>query len=177
MAAGFLMGIARLKPGVTAAGRRRSRGAQPAVSRGASRAARTPTRRRGSYATPLQERLVTRNPVDPADSGRRGRAGAADRVRQRREPDAGAGHGARQGDRGARRAGRRAARDLPANFWCESLLLAAAGAVCGIVIAEWGVSLLVARGADLPGFQPIRVDLPVLASAWHVAARRACCSA
>src|SRR5581483_6861687 len=45
----------------------------------------------------------------------------------------------------------------------ESLLLAAAGAVCGVVLAQWGVDVIVKQNAfDLPGFQPIRVDLPVL---------------
>jgi putative ABC transport system permease protein len=45
----------------------------------------------------------------------------------------------------------------------ESVLLSAAGAVCGILLADWGVSLLSAsNSAGLPGFQPIRVDLPVL---------------
>ena len=44
----------------------------------------------------------------------------------------------------------------------ESLLLAAAGAVCGIVLADWGVSLLSAS-AGLPRFQTLHVDLPVLA--------------
>jgi putative ABC transport system permease protein len=46
----------------------------------------------------------------------------------------------------------------------ESLLLAGAGAVLGTLLASWGVELLVqAAGGALPGFQPVRVDLPVLA--------------
>ena len=46
----------------------------------------------------------------------------------------------------------------------ESLLLAMAGAALGVVLASWGVSLLAnSSQATLPGFQPIRVDLPVLA--------------
>ncbi len=45
----------------------------------------------------------------------------------------------------------------------ESLLLSMAGAVVGGMLADWGVSLLGhAGGINLPGFQPIRVDLPVL---------------
>jgi putative ABC transport system permease protein len=45
----------------------------------------------------------------------------------------------------------------------ESVLLAMAGAVAGVLLADWGVSLLgQASGVNLPGFQPIRVDLPVL---------------
>ncbi len=47
----------------------------------------------------------------------------------------------------------------------ESLLLAIAGAVLGTLLAAWGVEWLVKAdaGANLPGFQPIRVDLFVLA--------------
>ena len=43
----------------------------------------------------------------------------------------------------------------------ESLLLALAGAVLGILLAAWGVEWLVKAdaGNNLPGFQPIRVDL------------------
>ncbi|MEO8372891.1 MAG: ABC transporter permease, partial [Candidatus Solibacter sp.] len=46
----------------------------------------------------------------------------------------------------------------------ESVVLAAAGAAAGILIAAWGVEWLVKAdaGANLPGFQPIRVDLAVL---------------
>ena len=45
----------------------------------------------------------------------------------------------------------------------ESVLLAMAGAVVGAMLADWGVSLLGQTGGlNLPGFQPIRVDLPVL---------------
>ena len=46
----------------------------------------------------------------------------------------------------------------------ESLVLAMAGAVGGVLLAQWGVALLVkSSGANLPGFQPIRVDFTVLA--------------
>ena len=47
----------------------------------------------------------------------------------------------------------------------ESLLLAIAGAVLGTLLAAWGVEWLVKAdaGTNLPGFQPIRVDLFVLA--------------
>ena len=44
----------------------------------------------------------------------------------------------------------------------ESLLLSGAGAVLGALLAKWGVALL-AADADLPNFQAVRVDLPVLA--------------
>lgn len=45
----------------------------------------------------------------------------------------------------------------------ESMLLAAAGGVLGVLFALWGVSLLVrASDGTLPAFQPVRVDLPVL---------------
>ncbi len=45
----------------------------------------------------------------------------------------------------------------------ESVMLAIAGALAGILLADWGVSLLgSAASINLPGFQPIRVDLPVL---------------
>ena len=47
----------------------------------------------------------------------------------------------------------------------ESLLLSGAGAVLGVALAAWGVSWLVKAdaGNNLPGFQPIGVNLPVLA--------------
>jgi putative ABC transport system permease protein len=51
----------------------------------------------------------------------------------------------------------------------ESLLLSIAGAVAGALLADWGVSLLAqASAVDLPGFQPIRVDLRVLAFTFAV---------
>ena len=47
----------------------------------------------------------------------------------------------------------------------ESLLLAALGAALGAVLASWGVEWLVKAdaGNNLPGYQPIRPDLTVLA--------------
>jgi predicted permease len=47
----------------------------------------------------------------------------------------------------------------------ESMILAAAAAVLGVLLAKWGVAWLVKAdaGNNLPGFQPIRVDLGVLA--------------
>jgi predicted permease len=46
----------------------------------------------------------------------------------------------------------------------ESIVLSAGGAALGILLARWGVALLErSNGIRLPGFQPIRVDLPVLA--------------
>ena len=105
---GFLMGIARLKPGVTATQADAEVAvAQPAVSRAASQ---EPGRR--PEGPPLCHAAAGdprhRNPLDASDSGRRGRARAADRVRQCREPHTGARHRAREGDCRARRAGRRA---------------------------------------------------------------------
>jgi len=47
----------------------------------------------------------------------------------------------------------------------ESLMLASAAAVLGVALAKWGVAWLVKAdaGNNLPGFQPIRVDLGVFA--------------
>jgi hypothetical protein len=47
----------------------------------------------------------------------------------------------------------------------ESVLLAAAGAALGVLLAAWGVEWLVKAdaGNNLPGYQPIRLDLAVLA--------------
>jgi len=54
--------------------------------------------------------------------------------------------------------------DLIRQLLSESLLLAGAGASLGVLCARWAVSLLAnSTDANLPGFQPIRVDLPVLA--------------
>jgi putative ABC transport system permease protein len=51
----------------------------------------------------------------------------------------------------------------------ESFLLSMAGAVVGALLADWGVSLLSQTSAvTLPGFQPIRVDLRVLAFTFAV---------
>jgi predicted permease len=46
----------------------------------------------------------------------------------------------------------------------ESLLLSGAGAILGVLLAKWGVAWLVKTdaGNNLPGFQPIGVDLAVL---------------
>jgi predicted permease len=46
----------------------------------------------------------------------------------------------------------------------ESLLLSATGAALGVLLAKWGVAWLVKAdaGNNLPGFQPIGVDLAVL---------------
>jgi len=57
------------------------------------------------------------------------------------------------------------------------VLLSMAGALVGILFADWGVSLLVpSAGINLPGFQPIRVDLPVLGFTFAVSLATACCS-
>lgn len=46
----------------------------------------------------------------------------------------------------------------------ESVLLSLAGAVIGVLLADWGVSLLQQVNPEaLPAFQPVRVDLRVLA--------------
>jgi putative ABC transport system permease protein len=47
----------------------------------------------------------------------------------------------------------------------ESLLLSAAGAILGVLLAKWGVAWLVKAdaGNNLPNFQPIGVDVVVLA--------------
>jgi putative ABC transport system permease protein len=46
----------------------------------------------------------------------------------------------------------------------ESMLLSLLGGALGVMVASWGVALLVpAAGETLPGFQPIQVDLRVLA--------------
>src|SRR5258708_6501700 len=47
----------------------------------------------------------------------------------------------------------------------ESLLLSLAGAVLGVLLAEWGVAWLVRAdvGNNLPGYQPIGLDVVVLA--------------
>ena len=99
----FLGVVARLKPGVTrGAGRRRDeddfRAAGGAVSR------RERRRVRGGRAAPRTD--GRRSAAGAADAARGGRRGRADRLRQRRQPAAGARVGARKGDRhpgGARR--------------------------------------------------------------------------
>jgi predicted permease len=50
-------------------------------------------------------------------------------------------------------------------FLSESLLLSGAGAALGVMLAKWGVAWLVKAdaGNNLPGFQPIGLDVTVLA--------------
>jgi predicted permease len=56
-------------------------------------------------------------------------------------------------------------RQLVGHLLAESLALALAGAGLGVLIAKWGVEWLVKAdaGNNLPGFQPIGVDVAVLA--------------
>src|SRR5215471_6566854 len=56
-------------------------------------------------------------------------------------------------------------RQLVGQLLSDSLLLSAAGAVLGVLLARWSVAWLVKAdaGNNLPGFQPIGVDLLVLA--------------
>ncbi len=52
----------------------------------------------------------------------------------------------------------------------ESVALAVAGAALGTLLAAWGVEALTRASGDvLPGFQPVRIDLPVLAFTLAVA--------
>jgi putative ABC transport system permease protein len=158
---GFLMGIARLKPGVTAtqadaevAVLNRQYREQHPKSPDADPKGRL-------YATPLQETLVTEIRstllilagavglvllIACASVASLTLARATGRAKEIAVRAAlGAGRGA-----------------IAGQLLIESLLLAAAGAVCGIVLAAWGVSLLSAS-AGLPRFQTLKVDLPVLA--------------
>ena len=111
---------------------------------------------------PLQETLVTDiRPTLLILTGRR-RVGAADRLRQCGRPDAGEGQRARQRDGDPRCVGRRPRHADPPIARRESVAVDG-GSRRGRLLADWGVSLLgQAGGINLPGFQPIRVDLPVL---------------
>jgi hypothetical protein len=92
----------------------------------------------GALVRPLQEDMIgeVRDVADGA--ARRGGAGAADRVRESRQPDAGAHAWPRQGDRGARRA-RRSRLRVVQQLLAEGVVLGIGGGAVGFAAAYFGV--------------------------------------
>ena len=117
----------------------------------------------GALVRPLQEDMIGDARDVAAGAARRGRAGAADRVREPRQPDAGAHARPRQGNRGPR------ARSAPAACaWCSScwpkgscLAPAAACSDSPRRISE-STLLKAAFGDALPRAGEVAVDAAVL---------------
>src|SRR5262249_38864369 len=51
---------------------------------------------------------------------------------------------------------------LVQQFLTESVLLSTMGAMLGLVLAEWGIRILVSLGPNIPRIEEIRIDLWVL---------------
>ena len=107
-----------------------------------------------------------RDPADALRPARRGRLRPAHRLRQRRQPAAGPGLGARPRDRRARRGRRRTRPAWSASSSPKAWCWQSAAGIAGALIARVGVTALVALAPpDLPRLDEVTVDASALAFA------------
>ena len=132
---------------------------------------------------PMHGQITGQDPSSAAVAAGRGRPGAAHRLRERRQPAAGARGLAPEGDRGALRRWARRAASIVATLLAESGLIALGGALVGYGLAYAGLRGLQAQALDtnaIPRLDGVTLDWRVAAVA---AARlpppppslRACC--
>ena len=119
---------------------------------------------RGIAGAAVPGRARQELPARADRAARRGRGRAADRVREHREPAAGARHGAAARNRDPHRARREPAPHRPPAARSKASLLAVVGGAAGPCVALWGVDALVRISpVQIPRLNTVHIDRSVLA--------------